>query len=409
LLTLDEAQRLAATQASAFQRAGISEQIASEDVRQARAAFRPKVTAPGSYIYTSPAIDPPPGTPREQSFINANAISEYLALMNVEGDVDISGRLRAALARSRADLEAAHAGTEVARRELARSVVEAYYGLVLARALTRAAQQNLDSAEQFQQVTALLFSGGEVAAVDVTRAELQTLTRRDEMEKARANEVVAVGALQVLVGYDFSRPVNVIDFILAVPDPSELQRFSADTVSRRPELLQFDAEHRAAEQEIKLARAERLPQLSYSLSGGFDADSLKAPRLKQHTGAAGAFNLTVPIFDWGASRSRERQARLRAQSVQSERSQALRTFGQDFYAARAQATSASARIRLAQEAVAKAQDNLSASIARYRSGEAQIVEVTDAQTTLAAARAALYQALFDYQIALAHLRQATGQ
>src|SRR5215472_6717290 len=82
LLTLDEAQRLAAPQASAFQRAGISEQIASEDVRQARAAFRPKVTAPGSYIYTSPAIDPPPGTPREQSFINANAISEYLALMN---------------------------------------------------------------------------------------------------------------------------------------------------------------------------------------------------------------------------------------------------------------------------------------------------------------------------------------
>jgi len=50
-----------------------------------------------------------------------------------------------------------------------------------------------------------------------------------------------------------------------------------------------------------------------------------------------------------------------------------------------------------------------ASIARYRAGEAQIIEVTDAQTMLVTQRAALYQALFDYQTALGRLRQATGQ
>jgi outer membrane protein TolC len=57
----------------------------------------------------------------------------------------------------------------------------------------------------------------------------------------------------------------------------------------------------------------------------------------------------------------------------------------------------------------KAQDNVSASIARYRAGEAQIVEVTDAQTTLVEQRNALYQALFDYKTALALLKQATGR
>ena len=56
-----------------------------------------------------------------------------------------------------------------------------------------------------------------------------------------------------------------------------------------------------------------------------------------------------------------------------------------------------------------AQSNLDASIARYRAGEAQIVEVTDAQTSLAAQRLAYFQAIFDYQIALARLRQAAGQ
>jgi outer membrane protein TolC len=88
---------------------------------------------------------------------------------------------------------------------------------------------------------------------------------------------------------------------------------------------------------------------------------------------------------------------------------AVKGFTQQFFAAQAQAASAAARIRLAREGVTKAQDNVTASIARYRAGEAQIVEVTDAQTTLVTQRNALYQAIFDYQVALSRLRQATGQ
>ena len=122
-----------------------------------------------------------------------------------------------------------------------------------------------------------------------------------------------------------------------------------------------------------------------------------------------AFTLTIPIFDWGASRSRERQAQLRAQVVEIDRTIALRGFTQQFYAAQAQVTSAVARIRLTGTGVTEAQTNLNASIARYRAGEAQIIEVTDALTTLAAQRFALYQAIFDYQTALARLRQSTGQ
>ena len=120
-------------------------------------------------------------------------------------------------------------------------------------------------------------------------------------------------------------------------------------------------------------------------------------------------SLSIPIFDWGASRSRQRQASLRAQIVENERTQALRGFSQQFYAAQAQVISAATRIRLAGAGVAQAQSNLDASIARYRAGEAQIIEVTDAQTTLVAQKSALYQAIFEYQTALARLRQAAGQ
>jgi outer membrane protein TolC len=213
----------------------------------------------------------------------------------------------------------------------------------------------------------------------------------------------------VLIGYDFTRPLSTTDLALALPDASEYQQFKVDDVSRRPEFMRLEQQLRAARHEITIARADRLPGLSYSFNGGFDTDSLRSPRLKEHSGMSAAIFLTIPIFDWGASRSKERQARLQVQVAENERKIAERGFTQQFYAARAQAANAAARIALAREGVVKAQDNVTASIARYRAGEAQIVEVTEAQTTLVTQRSALYQAIFDYQVALGRLKQATGR
>ena len=409
LLTLDEAIRLANTQASTYQSAILNERVAAEDVRQAQAAFLPKVSAPLSYIYTSPALGLAPGEPRAPSFVTSDGIGAYQAFVNVSGDFDIAGKLRATLAKNRALLAAAHSGTEVAKRALLQAVIESYYGLALAIAQRQAAEGNLKAAEEFEHITSLLLSGGEVAPVDLTRAQLQTITRRDALETARVNEQIAAGALRVLVGYEFTRSITTTDLALAIPSDAEYQQFKADDVLRRPEFTQLEHQLRAARQDIKVARADRLPSLSYSINGGFDTDSVKGPRLKEHTGVSAAISLVIPIFDWGASRSRERQARLRSEVVENERTLALRGFTQQFYAARAQVAGAAARINLARDGVIKAQDNLAASIARYRAGEAQIVEVTDAQTTLIEQRSALHQALFDYQTALARLRQATGQ
>ena len=408
-LTLDEALRLANAQASAYQSAVLNEKIAAEDVKQAQAAFRPKISTPLGYIYTSPAFGLPPGEPRAPSFISADAISEYQAFLNVSGDFDISGKLRATLAKNRALLAAAHAGADVAKHALAQAVIEAYYGLSLASVDRSAAQGNLAAAQEFERITGLLLSGGEVAAVDLTRAQLQTLERRNELEKARVNEEIAASSLRVLVGYDFIRPINTIDLALTLPSDTEYQQFKVDDVTRRAEFTQIDQQLRATHEEIRIARADRLPSFSYSINGGFQTDSMRPPRLEEHSGISAGFSLNIPIFDWGASRSRERQARLHVQVGENERAMAVRGFTQEFYAARAQVANAITRIALAREAVVKAQDNLNASIARYRAGEAQIIEVTDAQTTLVTQRSEFYQALFDYQIGLAKLKRASGQ
>src|SRR6476659_9638766 len=84
-LSLDEALRLANTQASAFQQASVNEKIAAEDLRQAKAAFLPTISAPLSYLYNTPALGLNPGEPRVQSFIANNAINEYQAYLAVSG------------------------------------------------------------------------------------------------------------------------------------------------------------------------------------------------------------------------------------------------------------------------------------------------------------------------------------
>jgi outer membrane protein TolC len=409
-LTLDEAIKLALSQASTFEQAGFNERIAAEDVRQARAAFLPQIVAAPNVIYTSPAIGVgrQPGTPPTPSFLGANAITEYQGLINVSGELDTAGRLRAALRRNLALLEAARAGTEVARRNLVGVTEEAYYGLALAAERRVAAEQNVAAAAEFERTIALQVSGGEAAPVDQVRARLQTTVRRDELEQARAAEAVAADSLRVLIGYDFTQPLSTTELLLDVPEPGEVERYTADAIARRPEFQQFEAARRAALEDIKAARAERRPQLTYSVSGGFISDSLRPPNIKEHTGISASVGVSIPLFDWGARSSRIRQAELRARVAASARIVAERTLAQSFFSARAQAITAAARIRLASTSITDAEQNLVASLARYRAGEAQLIEVTDAQNTLIAQRTALYQAIFDYQVARTRLRQATG-
>ena len=96
-LSVEEAVRLALLQASTYQQATLNERIAAEDVRQARAAFLPRLGATLSFIHTSPARGV---SPRVASYIAANAVDEYLGLVGVTGDLDFSGRLRATLERN---------------------------------------------------------------------------------------------------------------------------------------------------------------------------------------------------------------------------------------------------------------------------------------------------------------------
>jgi outer membrane protein TolC len=399
---MEKATQLALQQASAYQQAVIDEQTAALELTQAHAALLPKVRSASSVTYNKPlhagSSDP--------VFIAQNASREYQELFGVEGSLDFG--MRAAVARSRALLEAAHAGTEVARRALIRGAREAYFGLALATAKRRSAEEVLAAAGELERVTALQQHGGEVPEVDVIRARLQSAQRRDDLEQARLQETIASAGLRILVGFDAAQPLD-ISTLTPHPSLADIEHFPAGSATGRPEILQAEAQLRAAHAGIGVARATRLPALTYSVDEGFDTPSLVREVLRQHAGYLAQATLNIPIFEWGAGRARQREAELQADAARNQLTLVQREVAQGLLAAREGALAAVRRADNARDAVDDAKRNAEVSLARYRAGEAPIVEVTDALTMLAQGRASYEGALYDFEIARTRLQEAAGE
>ena len=406
-LLLSEAVDLALRQVSAFRNSQIAEQIAAEDVKLAKSAFLPRLDAKPNYIFTSPSFSS--ARPRPPSFLGANAINEIQGLVVASGELDTSGRLKATLERNRALLASAHAGTEVARRDLILGVNDAYFTLALSTAKRRGAESNLIAADEFESAIKLLLDAGEVAPVDLVRARLQTAARRDELEQAKTDESVNSDSLELLTGLSFTEAVATVDLLSEVPTDGDIERFAEAAIATRPEFMQFEADAKAAREDVRIAKADRRPQLTYSIGAGVITDSLAASRLRDTAGVQATVGVTIPIFDWGQAKSREMQAKLRLQQTENTKAMAERQFAQVFFSARTQAISARNRLKQIGSAITDAESNVTASTARYRAGEATINEVTDAQNVLIAQKTALYQALFDYQTAKSRLMRAAGQ
>jgi len=399
-ITIENATEAALRQASAYQQAVIDEQTAALDLAQARAGLLPRLRSSSTGTFNKPLH---PGS-TDPSFIAANATREYQELVGFEGSLDLG--MRAAVARSRALLAAAHAGTEIARRALVRGVRESYFGLGLATAKRRSAEETLSAAQEFERVTALQHTGGELAEVDVIRARLQTAQRRDDVEQARLQEAEALAAMRVLTGIRAPQPLAVSD-LNPQPAIADIERFTNS--GQRPELTQAEQQLRAARSDIGVARASRLPSLVYAIDQGFDSPTLHASDIREHRGYLATATLDIPIFDWGIGRAKQRQAELKAQAAENQLTVTQRDIEQQFVAARDEALTAIRRVDNARAAVADAQRNVDISIARYRAGEAPILEVTDALTTLAQQRTNYQQALFDFEIARARLQEAAGE
>src|SRR5438067_12218099 len=312
-LTFQDALTRAKANAVDFLQARTEAGIAREERVQARAALLPAVNYNNEAIYTQPRNNDVGFV-----FVANNSVHEYVSQTNVHEELGFGNAFE--YRRTQAAEALARARYEVAARGLVVSVAENYYGLVVAQRKFATAEMALREAQRFFTISQQLERGGETAHSDVVKAQLQVNDRNRLLQEANLALQKARLALAVLLFPDFNQNFTVIDDLaLAQPLPA-IEDVRTAATRNNPVLNAASASLQAAKATVIGARGGYLPTVSVDYWYGIDAPQFAThgPDHIRNLGYAAAATLNVPIWNWGATQSRIRQAQLRQQQAHVE-------------------------------------------------------------------------------------------
>lgn len=414
-VTLQDALKLARANSVQFQAALTDQGVAHGDTVQARAALLPNVNYNNEFLYTQPATAPTgsanPGQTASASvprFIANNSVHEYVS-QGVLQQVIGYGQY-ADYRRARALEAVARAKAEVAARGLVLTVVQNYYGLIAAQRKYASTQQAATEAANFLELSRKLENGGEVAHSDVIKAQIQNNDRQRDLHEAQLAMEKARLELAVLLFPTFNENFTVIDDSELAPPLESFEEIARLAQAHNPDLRASTAAFQAARFETASNRGGYLPSLTLNYFYGIDAAQFAthAPDGTRNLGYAASATLNIPVFNWGATQSKIRQASLRQQQAQRELSFAERKLLADMRALYAEADAARSELELLKSSAAMAAESLRLTTLRYQGGEATVLEVVDAQNTLTQARNGYSDGVVRYRSALANLQTLTG-
>jgi len=404
-ITLKQALDLARKNSTQFQSAATDAGVAREDKVQAHAGLLPGVDFNTSGLYTQP------NSLGAVKFIANNAPHEYISQGNVHELLDMASV--AAYRRTAALAAAAKARAEIATRGLVVTVVQSYFALGAAEQVVESAQRTSQDGEAFLKLTQSLEHGGEVAHSDVIKAELQAQERRRQLQEAQLTLLNARLDLAVLIFSDFNDNFETADDLHAdVPLPVR-EEFEVQAANQNPEIREALANAQAAGHDVTAARAGYLPSISLDYWYGIDApnyatNSVVNGQKLSNLGSSAMAALTLPVWNWGATQSRVRQAELKRELAKKELSFAQRKLLAEMRSLYSEAETALNELSGLQRSAELSAESLRLTTLRYKGGEATVLEVVDAQSTFAQANAAYQNGAVRYRVALANLQTLTG-
>ena len=405
-LTLQDALARARKNSTQFQSALTDAGLAREDKIQARDALLPGVNYNTQALYTE---SNGPGNPVR--YIANNSVHEYISQGNVHQTLDLASI--SSFRRASAAAAVARAKAEIASRGLVVTVVQSYYAVAAAQQKLQSAQKAADEGERFFKLTQDLEHGGEVAHSDVIKAELQLQERRRQLLEAQLAFLNSRLDLAVLIFPDFNDNYEVADDLhSAVPLPT-LAEVQQQAARDNPNLGAALAAVREAGSGVTGARAGYLPSLALDYWYGIDAPRFAANSVingqkLSNLGSSASATLSIPIWNWGATQSRIKQAELRRSQAQRELSLAQRKLLAEIRSLYAEAETALNELAGLNRSAELAAESLRLITLRYKDGEATVLEVVDAQTTNALANSAYQDGAVRYRVSLANLQTLTG-
>ena len=296
---------------------------------------------------------------------------------------------------------------QLAREQVSEATAITYLEALRSDRNVAAAQSNVDLALALFQLAQDQHTAGVATGVDVTRAETRLAQERVGLAQAQTVSEQAHLDLQRVIGVPLGSPLLLTDALAFTPEQlPQPDTAVTDALSHRAEVLISEAQVSMVSLERKAVQGELLPSLQfvgdYGVSGITPTDTALPTRRV-------AIQLNVPVFNGGltlgrltVATSREHEAQLQLGSVRGQ-------VEQDVRLALSTLRTSVERVRAADQSFQLAQRELEMSRDRFRAGVGDNLEVVNAQTSLANARASQVEALAIYNAARLNLAASLGR
>lgn len=285
------------------------------------------------------------------------------------------------------------------------SVAGLYLQAVAGRARIDSAEAQYKTAKALYDRAVNMKAAGVVAGIDVLRAQVQMQAQqqlviyyRNEFEKQKL-------AIDRAIGLPVGQKIDLTDAMTYTPPPPlALDEALSLAYGNRSDYKSQLASVRAAEASRAAAVAQRYPSVAFNANYG-----TIGPRPWENHGTfsvAGALN--IPIFQAGRVSADILQADAQLENAKATLSDLRNLIDQQVRAALLDLNAAGAQVKVAEEAVGLAQQQLRQSEDRFAAGVATSVEVVQSQEAVATADENYIASLYAYNIAKAALARAVG-
>ncbi len=385
-------------------------QVAWEDARAAAAAwaearglYYPQIGGTAQYAYDKSAGAAQGGTPFKGQYGDVGLSLDYLLF-------DFGGR-EAQIDAARLALINANWNQNQAIQNVLQAVAVSFYNYIGSKALVIADEASLKDAQTSLDAAKLRLEAGVGTLPDVLQAQAQEAQVELDLVDARGNVEIDRGALATAVGWPANAEFNVNENLGEMPVAAlsdNVNGLIALAMKNRPDLAAVQAIVRQREALLREAKAQFFPEISATAqllrwwvrpngeSGDYFTDYLVGLQLQ------------VPIFQGFQIINSVRQAGAQLESARAaldlQQQIVIDQVWNAFYNFRTAVQS----LQAADKLVASSQESYDASLARFKSGVGDIVELLNAQATLAQARSEQVQARTDIFTSYANLVNAIG-
>ena len=411
-VTLKDAIERAQKNDAQFLAATTDAKDAHEDRVQAKAGLLPSVGTHLEYLGTEGHGILPTGR-----FVTQDGVHVYRFWGTIHQDLSPATYLGTAYRRTGAAEALAKAKLEIAQRGLTATVTKNYYALVVSQRKYATAQASLQQAQNFLDISSATERAGQAPHSDVIKAQIQFETQTQAFEEAKLSMEAARLTLAVILFPTLNENYTAVDDLdspRALPPFEDIKTMAEHENPDLRVALQSQVE---ANLDVRAAKGAFLPTMSVDPVYGIEANEFALRSLVAADPARGTQNnlgyfitatLTMPVWDWGALRSKLRQAEYRQQQTKVELSQTQRLLVSNLYAAYNESITAQAAVERLRRTADLATESLRLVNLRYQGGASTVLDVVDAQNTLTTARNAYDDAQVRYRVALSQLQTLTG-